>query len=155
MSKRNKKSKISRDPRQQSKATLQGETVEARILLSATWIDGTAGDDSITGTSGDDLIDGLAGNDTLIGSKGDDTLVGGEGNDTLRGNAGDDTLDGGAGDDTLRGGGGDDVIDGGAGTDTAVFKNADGSVTVDLTIETSQDTGRGIDTILNVESVVG
>ena len=155
MSKRNKKSKISRDPRQQSKATLQGETVEARILLSATWIDGTAGDDTITGTSGDDLIDGLAGNDTLVGSKGSDTLVGGDGNDTLRGNAGDDTLDGGAGDDTLRGGGGDDVIDGGAGTDTAVFKNADGSVTVDLTIETSQDTGRGIDTILNVESVVG
>jgi len=53
-------------------------------------LDGTAGDDVITGTNTTDRINGLGGNDTLIGGNGTDTLDGGSGNDTLLGGAGDD-----------------------------------------------------------------
>ncbi len=52
---------------------------------------GTAGNDTLNGTTGDDLILGLAGNDTLNGNNGNDILVGGTGNDNLNGGAGDDT----------------------------------------------------------------
>ena len=45
------------------------------------------------------LIDGTAGNDTLTGGAGNDTLNGGAGNDTLDGGAGNDVMWGGAGDD--------------------------------------------------------
>jgi Ca2+-binding RTX toxin-like protein len=68
-------------------ATLRGETVEARILLSATW---------------DYVNQGTNGNDTLIGEAGNGLLVGGAGNDVLRGSLGDDDL---------RGGDGIDIID--------------------------------------------
>ncbi|WP_334311629.1 calcium-binding protein, partial [Dolichospermum planctonicum] len=50
------------------------------------------GDDSnnnLQGTIGDDMITGLGGDDTLVGGAGNDTLVGGAGNDTLVGGAGD------------------------------------------------------------------
>lgn len=185
MSKRHKKDqKSSSTPKssKQPKATLQGETVEARILLSATWLDGTALGDTYLGTEAADLIDGLTGDDTLSGGLGDDTLVGGDGddnlsgdagddvlfgndgndtldggddNDTLHGGAGDDAIDGGAGNDILRGDLGNDVMDGGAGTDTVSFQGAASGINVDLTLTTAQDTGQGSDTIRNVESVVG
>ena len=60
-----------------------------RILLSATWIDGTAGDDNpLNGTAAHDHLDGLAGNDSIFGLAGDDELRGGAGNDALDGGAG-------------------------------------------------------------------
>ncbi|MEM7201301.1 MAG: LamG-like jellyroll fold domain-containing protein, partial [Planctomycetota bacterium] len=70
--------------------TLQGETLEPRILLSATWVEGTSGDDVLTAAGSDDT--------TLLGHGGDDTLTGGSGDDTLTGGAGDDVIhaDGGA-----------------------------------------------------------
>jgi len=111
-----------------ARPTLDGETVEARILLSATWITGTDGDDTMNGTTGDDKLAGLGG---------------------------DDILDGGAGNDMLAGGAGDDTLIGGLGQDTAVFRTATNGITVDLTINTAQDTGDGIETLSGIEAVIG
>ncbi|MEE9296326.1 MAG: tandem-95 repeat protein [Phycisphaerae bacterium] len=98
------------------------ETLEPRILLSATWVDAdtndplagaTEGNDVFTGDGADDVADALGGDDTLFGNDGDDTLSGGVGNDTLFGGAGSDILDGGDGSDTLDGGAGNDQLSGG------------------------------------------
>lgn len=95
-------------------------------------VEGTSGDDRLTGTSHDDHIYGLEGNDTLVADFGHDTLKGGTGDDHIYGLAGNDTLVGGAGDDTLKGGAGNDtlvadsgrdILTGGAGAD--IFDLAD------------------------------
>ena len=75
------------------KATLGGETVEPRILLSATWIDGTNLSETVTGSAGDDVINALGGNDTVRGLGGNDVLMGGAGNDVLDGGTGIDFVD--------------------------------------------------------------
>jgi Ca2+-binding RTX toxin-like protein len=92
-------------------------------------ITGTAGNDTLNGTTGDDVICGLGGNDTINGRGGDDRILGGAGNDTLLGGPGDDEIDGGSGTDGLTGGPGNDrllaldgfadTLDGGAGSDRA------------------------------------
>lgn len=111
------------------KPSLAGETVEPRILLSATWITGTLGNDAIAGTAGADQIYGSGGNDTLWGLAGDDLLKGGWGNDT---------------------------IDGGTGFDTADFSDAYGSIAVDITASGPQNTGGiGTDTLISIEGVIG
>lgn len=58
-------------------------------------IQGTEGDDLLTGTAITDRITGGDGNDTLAGGKGDDLLAGGGGNDTYMFNLGDgqDTIE--------------------------------------------------------------
>lgn len=80
-------------------------------------LNGTEGNDTITGTAAADTIDGRGGNDTIFGRAGDDTLSGSAGFDTLYGEAGNDTLDGGADGDALYGGDGNDTERGGAGAD--------------------------------------
>jgi Ca2+-binding RTX toxin-like protein len=80
-------------------------------------INGTAGNDVITGTTASDEINGGNGNDRINGGAGDDVIYGGEGNDTLTGDAGNDTLYGGNGNDGFFGGGGNDVMYGEAGDD--------------------------------------
>ena len=101
-------------------------------------INGTIGNDTLTGTSGADSINGIDGNDTIAGSGGADTLDGGEGNDTpywgeqsppfgqFTGNPNSPPLlDTGTDVDNLRCGDGDDLlfagygdsVDGGAGQD--------------------------------------
>ncbi|MHC4815769.1 MAG: hypothetical protein ACYTGW_20130, partial [Planctomycetota bacterium] len=117
------------DPKEQwCENDLFVEEIEPRILLSATWIDGTAGDDNpLSGTAVDDCIDGLAGNDTIFGLTGDDILRGGAGNDAL---------------------------DGGAGTDTADYTDATSAVTVDLSAGTASG-GSGTDTLTSMEGVTG
>lgn len=55
-------------------------------------IDGTPGDDCLTGTDKNDQIYGYEGNDTLIGGLGKDHLDGGSGNDKLSGGEGKDTF---------------------------------------------------------------
>ncbi|MCY4440614.1 MAG: calcium-binding protein, partial [Deltaproteobacteria bacterium] len=47
----------------------------------------------ISGVGGNDTLQGGGGDDTLVGGMGDDVLSGGEGYDTLRGNSGIDTAD--------------------------------------------------------------
>ncbi len=109
---------------------------------------GSAGDDTIAGTSSPDVIYGYpdgtfpeneTGNDFLRGGAGNDRIFGGGGNDTLMGDEGGDSLFGGDGDDTLYGGEGNDNYDGGAGNDTFVV--------TDNKIDT-YDGGSGRDTVL-------
>ncbi len=63
---------------------------------------------------------GTAGKDSLVGTSGPDGLLGLGGKDTLRGKAGKDGLCGGPGKDTLKGGGGKDRLNGGPGKDLCV-----------------------------------
>jgi Ca2+-binding RTX toxin-like protein len=101
---------------------------------------------------GNDILEGGAGNDTLNGGDGDDTLRGGVGNDLLRGGAGNDFLSEASGDN---GPFGDDVYDGGEGNDRVSLFTAFGpGVTVDLRLETAQNTGSmGTDTFIGIEHI--
>ena len=83
---------------------------------------GTAGRDSLVGTTTNDLLHGLDGDDTLNGLEGNDTLYGGTGNDTLRGDMGTLSFYGGAGNDTL--------LTGGMASMTAYFGRGDGRDTI-------------------------
>jgi uncharacterized delta-60 repeat protein len=73
------------------------------------FVDGSSGDDRITGTGGPDELRGGDGNDTLIGLGGVDILRGYAGNDSLNGGSGIDYLFGGFGEDTLTAGDGRDI----------------------------------------------
>jgi Ca2+-binding RTX toxin-like protein len=118
---------------------------------------GTPGDDGLVGTNGDDTIESLGGNDVIVGLAGNDSLDGGDGHDILRGQGGDDTLTGGTGDDFLVGGPGNDLLDGGDGQDRAGYASgATAGVHVDLNLQgVAQDTGQGVDTLVNIEHVSG
>ena len=87
------------------------ETIKNKVL------EGSSGDDNITGTGGNDVIDARAGSDTINGGDGNDTLYGDAGDDLLNGDSGDDHLFGGEGNDTLHGGSGYDQLYGEAGDD--------------------------------------
>jgi hypothetical protein len=71
--------------------------------------EGTAGNDTLTGTDADDDFEGRAGNDTVNGRGDGDRICGNEGNDNLFGDAGNDSLHGGPGRDFMSGGPGIDV----------------------------------------------
>ncbi len=107
---------------------------DGSLLTSADFndlpINGTAGDDTITGTHFAEHINGLAGNDVIDGADGDDTLDGGVGDDSLNGGTGDDTLNGGEGNDTLIGGDGQDtyLFGYGAGADTLIDMESGGII---------------------------
>jgi len=90
-------------------------------------VNGTGGEDFLSGNNGDDIIYGLDGHDFMSGGNGNDSLYGGVGNDVLSGDNGNDRLDGGSGNDILAGGNGDDVLTGGAGADIFVFSKGGGS----------------------------
>jgi Ca2+-binding RTX toxin-like protein len=94
--------------------TGETDTITAEFQI----VNGSAGNDSITGTSANESINGNAGNDTLIGADGDDSLNGGAGNDSLAGGEGNNALIGLAGNDTLVSGSGNDSLDGGDGNDS-------------------------------------
>ena len=94
-----------------------------------------------------DAITGNANSNYLVGWGGGDSLVGLGGGDYLQGLDGDDTLEGGVGNDTY---------DAGNGTDTAVYDDATGAVTVNLSTAGSQNTvNDGSDTLSAVENLVG
>ncbi|MFH1746454.1 MAG: Ig-like domain-containing protein, partial [Planctomycetota bacterium] len=134
------------EPGQDSKKpTFNVESLEPRILLSASWVDADTGD----------VIDGPTdGDDIYMGDLADNLADGGAGDDILFGNDGDDTLIGGAGNDMLFGGAGDDILDGGGGNDMVDYSDAGGGVTVDLGTGTASGAA-GTDTISNVENVTG
>lgn len=96
-------------------------------------------------TSNDAILIGTAGADTLTGSSLNNVLLGGESNDRLFGNAGNDRIEGGNGNDSLDGGSGTDALFGGAGNDTYVL--AAESNAANTIIESS-----GIDTITSTIS---
>ena len=141
-------------------------------------LNGWAGNDLLYGGAGDDTLDGGAGDDTLDGGAGIDdwafyanassavtvnlslNQATGDGSDKLvgiehiRGSRFSDQLTGDAADNFLQGGQGDDRLDGGAGFDWADYRNAAGSVTVDLS--TGQATGAdGIDQLIGIEAIRG
>jgi Ca2+-binding RTX toxin-like protein len=95
------------------------------------------GGDTLTGNDLANRLDGNGGDDTLSGGLGNDRVNGGEGNDAIAGDAG------------------NDQIDGGNGVDQLSFLSATVAVTVDLSLTGQQNTGLGLDTIRNVEIVVG
>lgn len=84
------------------------------------------------------LVNGTTGNDQLSGSDSGDTITGGAGNDTLDGLAGNDSLDGGEGNDLFLAHAGNDSLRGGLGSDTFIFNGSSGQ---DLIVDfnTSQD----------------
>ncbi|MDF1799000.1 MAG: hypothetical protein P1V81_07480, partial [Planctomycetota bacterium] len=86
------------------------DSLEARVLMSATWVDADSGDEQAEASAGDDIYTGDDLDNMALASEGDDILSGGLGDDQLFGEAGDDILDGGAGDDVLDGGAGNDTI---------------------------------------------
>ena len=75
-------------------------------------INGTSGNDTLTGTIAADLISGLGGDDAISGKEGNDRLFGNPGNDFLLGGSGNDALYGGRNRDILQGGEGDDFLSG-------------------------------------------
>ena len=108
--------------------------------------------DTITGTALSNVLTGFNGSDTLSGLDGHDQLFGGAGNDRLLGGLGNDMMIA-DGDAT-----GNDYADGGAGIDTIDYMRSavTSGVTVNLNLTTAQNTGAaGLDTILNVEQVIG
>ena len=105
-------------------------SIDLNDLPTVIGLEGSDGDDTITGNAlnntliggdGADTISGGLGNDTLRGGTGPDTIAGGDGRDKLYGEVGRDVLSGGAGNDYLQGGADKDVIDGGAGDDTVML----------------------------------
>ncbi|MBQ0820828.1 hypothetical protein KBI52_11485 [Microvirga sp. HBU67558] len=121
-----------------------GDVIYAGNSLQGWYLDGSEGDDTLTGGGNDDTLIGGAGNDTLVNGsviyvgtdainadltagrasgQGQDILsgvtflMGGEGNDTIRGGALASTIDGGFGDDILYTGG-STYIDASLGADT-------------------------------------
>ena len=102
------------------KSAVDGTAGNDTITLTSGYVDGegdsiTSGADFVFAGAGNDSIDGSDGNDVLNGELGDDTILGGNGNDTLFGGDGADRLIGGNGDDSLSGGAGDDYLESGAG----------------------------------------
>lgn len=99
-------------------------------LFSPDGINGTSGDDVISGGLGIQTINGLDGNDTIngglaadiiFGGNGDDTLSGAAGADLIYGQPGDDNISGGNEPDRLYGGSGEDIINGNGQSDVALY----------------------------------
>ena len=85
-------------------------------FVSADYVTGTPGDDTLFGNSGHNVMSGRAGDDKLYGLRGLDRLIGNSGDDWLDGGARSDRIEGGLGDDHLIGGNqGGDMIVGGPG----------------------------------------
>ncbi len=94
-------------------------------------IDGTDGDDVLTGNDRNNKITGRDGNDELYGLDGKDDLRGGDGDDLLEGGNGRDKLRGGDGNDTLIGGADRDDVRGGDGDDEIIWRAGDGDEKAD------------------------
>ncbi|MFG0252441.1 MAG: hypothetical protein ACF8NJ_06155, partial [Phycisphaerales bacterium JB038] len=131
-------------PNKDTKKPLKAESLEERILLSATWVDADSGEELDGPTDGDDLLYGSGGDDIADALGGDDELFGGAGDDSLFGNSGDDRL---------AGGDGDDLLDGGSGNDTVTY--ADGTTRVITDLEAGTSVGQGSDTLVGIENVEG
>lgn len=125
------------------------------LISKAMQIFGTDNNDTLYGTSENDSIHGRDGKDLIEGRKGDDEIYGGSNNDSLFGGEGNDSLVGDNGIDTLEGGLGNDFIYGGErAQDYIAYKNASGSVTVDLDLGVSSGSA-GNDAIVAIENIVG
>lgn len=117
-------------------------------LISIENVGGSFFDDALYGDTSANSLSGLDGSDLLVARAGNDILAGGAGDDTLLG--GDDT-------DFLLSDAGDDLIDGGDGLDLALYISEGGPVSVSLANSGPQSVGggQGVDTLINVEGLIG
>jgi Ca2+-binding RTX toxin-like protein len=99
--------------------------------------------DQIFGSDEADRLWGWGGDDTMVGGAGFDYLYGGSGNDSIDAQGGE--MHGGAGNDTLHG------TDGGY----AAYTLAAGGVVVDLASGLANDGDGGVDTLVDVNGVLG
>lgn len=113
------------------------------------------GIEEVRGSSFDDRLYGNEAGDKLVGRDGDDRLYGRGGDDLLQGGDGDDILRGQVGNDTLVGGAGSNRLDGGAGIDTVDYRWVGRGVTVDLGTGGAGDGVEIIDTLIDIEAVLG
>jgi Ca2+-binding RTX toxin-like protein len=97
------------------------KAVQISVTNVTGYFAGTAGNDTITGSTEEDVIDATQG-----------------GNDSLSGGLGNDSIDAGSGNDTLEGGVGADSLTGGSGTDVASYSGSTAGVTVDLALAGAQ-----------------
>ncbi len=100
----------------------------------------------INGTEGNNRLTGGSGNDVINGNGGNDRLSGGSGADTLNGGAGKDELNGGSGNDVLDGGSGSDELEGGSGNDTLIYTLAENNIVGKFTYD-EYEGGSGTDTL--------
>jgi Ca2+-binding RTX toxin-like protein len=124
------------DQMTQDMATM-ADDIDASVdaaFADAGMIDGTAGNDNLTGT----IVSGLEGNDTLMG-EGGAILNGNEGDDLLTGGTGANILTGDAGNDILHAGGTKNVLLGGDGNDNDTIFLNDGTNAVGLMEGTGHD----------------
>jgi Ca2+-binding RTX toxin-like protein len=105
-----------------------------------------------TGTA----FDGFGDTDTLRNLE---NITGSSYDDVLIGNALRNTLNGLGGNDLLIGNGGDDILDGGDGIDTVSYRRSFNSVNLGVSVDLSQGTAfdgiDGLDTLRNIENIIG
>jgi Ca2+-binding RTX toxin-like protein len=89
----------------------------AQLMVTARTVNGSNGNDTLSGDRSDDTINAGNGNDVVYGRSGHDVIYGGNGSDRLFGEGGNDRLYGGNEDDELWGGAGDDWLEGENGRD--------------------------------------
>ena len=87
------------------------------VTASNQFVLGTSRHNDLSGGSGEDVLSGMGGSDSLSGGAGRDHLKGGKGNDEVKGGQHQDVLEGDAGADLLLGGRGNDELLGGKGAD--------------------------------------
>lgn len=124
------------------------DQINATAATLAVTLDGSSGNDIVTGGTQADLLMGGSGNDSIVGLAGNDNLYGGSGADTLTGGDGDDVLLGQVGDgDVLTGGLGNDTLSGGDGID-----NVTEGGNVNFTLTNSSLVGMGTDSLVSIET---
>lgn len=92
--------------------------------------------------------------ENATGGSAADQITGNDVSNFLKGLGGADKLSGGAGDDILAGGTGNDTLIGGTGTDRADYADASGSVSVNLSSNTSAG-AQGTDKLSSIEDLLG
>ena len=108
-------------------------------------LNGSAGNDILSGGNGNDTLNGGEHSDSLSGALGADILNGGQGGDSLNGGFGADILNGGAGGDFLTGARHADIMTGGGGGDVFIFNKADDSGILEPDRDTITDFATGVD----------
>jgi Ca2+-binding RTX toxin-like protein len=116
--------------------------------LQRSKIDGTFGNDTITGTASAEEINAGYGDDIVNAGGGDDKILGGYGQDNLAGNDGNDLF-------VVFGLDSGDRMDGGVGSDTADYTLVGGTVDIDLA--TGTVAGRDVvgQVLVSIENIVG
>ncbi|WP_374435243.1 calcium-binding protein [Inhella sp.] len=100
------------------------------------------------------VLQGTTGNDELTGTALSERIEGGAGNDSLRTGGGNDIVNAGEGDDAAYSGLGNDTLDGGPGYDYLYFGEATAGVQIDMRAGTATG-GAGSDRFSNFELLFG